>query len=143
MRKVLKRKLFKNPKEFIFATRSCISVHDSQETQNYLEENSPNFLSKNDTPSKLDDFWPIENVSGVSWCKKVYKNGNQLKTKEQLKKKIFLEWSKIKPEMLRTMVHDMKFRAKKIFQLNGNKIVKKKDDIRCFCYSCVEYRKNK
>ena len=59
--------------------------------------------------------------------KKVYKNKNPPKTKEQLRKKIYLEWSKINPEMLRTMTHDMKFRAKKIFQLNGNKIVKKND----------------
>ena len=108
------------------------SIHDSNYTQKWCQEHVPNFLSKSETPAKMDDIWCIERLWGVM-TKKVYEYPAP-KTMEELKERIVNCWNDISSKTLRKMVHQMPLRIKEVLRIKGNKLINFKQSCQCsFC----------
>ena len=135
----VQRKMFPNPKKFIFE-QDHASSHDSNRTQDYVSRTAPDLLDKSQTCSKLDDFWCIERQWGYM-TGEVFKSLRP-KTVEELTKRIFEVWENTPVDQLRASVHDMRARAAYIVQLDGNKITDRNYQP-CGCAFCKTYRKNK
>ena len=71
-------------------------------------------------PSLSPDLNPIENLWGIL-ARKVYAEGKQFRTKEQLKTAIMKSWEEINIEQLRALVESMLERIFEVIKLNGAK----------------------
>jgi hypothetical protein len=60
--------------------------HDSKIAQDWCTKNLKSFLNKNDTPAKMDDYWPIERLCAIM-TSNVYKE-HRLDTIPLLKRHI-------------------------------------------------------
>jgi transposase len=69
--KVNEIKLFDDNKSFIFEQDHAKS-HDSKLAQDWCLKNLKSFLNKDETPAKMDDYWPIERLWGILLAR-VYK----------------------------------------------------------------------
>ena len=127
--------MFSNPNEFIFQ-QDHASSHDSYLSQEWCKLNLPNFLDKNSTPAKLEDFWPIERLWAILTAK-VYREPRP-NTILILKKRIIKCWSEINQSTLTKLVHQLPLRLAEIKKKNGGKIIDFKGH--CFCEVCCQNR---
>lgn len=124
-------KMFPNPKEFIFQ-QDHASSHDSNLSQEWCQANLNNFLNKESTPSKLDDFWPIERLWAIL-TSRVYREPRP-KTILSLKKRIKKCWKEIEQSTLTKLVHQLPLRLLEIEKRNGGRIIDFKGHCKCqFC----------
>jgi len=103
--------------EFVFQQDNA-SILTSNETTEFFVEHS---IDKIDWPAKSPDLNPIENV----WAyltRKVYHDGKQFSTINELKESILREWSALQVSYLQKLVDSMKTRCLKVLQSNGKAI---------------------
>lgn len=129
--KVNEIKLFEKKNEFIFEQDHAKS-HDSNISQDWCTKNLKYFLNKNDTPAKMDDYWPIERLWAIM-TSKVYKEPRP-DTIPLLKRRINKCWAEISQHTLVKLVHQMPLRLKWISENQGKKIVDFKGQ--CSCVKC-------
>lgn len=117
----LQIQLFKDSNDFILE-QDHASSHDAKLTQQWCDEHDalPDYLSKDDTPSKMDDLWPIERLWGII-TGKVYAV-TQPKDVKELKRRIRKAWREINPQTLKKLVHQMPLRMAEIVKNDGNKL---------------------
>jgi len=131
--KVDEIKLFHDNNSFIFE-QDHASSHDSKLAQDWCSNNLKSFLNKNETPSKMDDYWPIERLWGIL-VSKVYKEPRPA-TIQLLKRRLNKCWSEISQHTLTKLVHQMPLRLRWICENQGKKIIDFNGH--CKCVRCVE-----
>lgn len=104
------------PKELIFQQDNA-SIHTAKLTMKWFKDNKVNVL---DWPALSPDLNPIENLWGYL-VRAVYADSKVYSNKEELKKAIQLEWSKIEPDTLKALVDSMPDRIFQVINLNGAK----------------------
>lgn len=92
-------------------------VHRSKVNINWFQSQKIEVLP---WPSLSPDLNPIENLWGIL-VRRVYSNGKQFHTKEQLKTAILKSWEEITPNELRSLVNSMPDRLFEVIKLNGAK----------------------
>lgn len=123
--------LFDDPTSFIFE-QDHASVHDSNKTQEWLLHQGINYLTADDTPSKLDDVWAIERVWAIM-TQQVYIHPMP-KTLEELDKRVKLCWKNFNRKSLKKLIHEIPHRLKEIIKRKGEKIHKSTTHCKCdFC----------
>lgn len=93
-------------------------IHTSTETTNFIKAKKIPVLP---WPSKSPDLNPMENMWAIL-VEKIYKNGRQFQTKEQLKKAIQKYWKEIGQDTIDTLVDSMKMHCCLVMTAGGNKI---------------------
>ena len=82
------------------------------------------FKSKNidliEWPALSPDLNPIENLWGIL-ARRVYANGKQFKTKEELKTAIVRSWKEIDQSECQNLINSMPNRIFEVIKLNGAK----------------------
>lgn len=101
-------------KNWIFQQDNA-SVHTSKLTLDWLKSKKVNFL---DWPSKSPDLNPIENLWGIL-VRKVYANGKQYNSVDELKTNLVKCWTDIELEILSKLVDSMPNRIMEVIRLNG------------------------
>ena len=92
-------------------------VHRSKVNITWFKSKKINVLP---WPSLSPDLNPIENLWGIL-ARKVYAEGKQFRTKEQLKTAILKSWEEISIDQLRDLVNSMPDRIFEVIKLNGAK----------------------
>lgn len=93
-------------------------IHTSRMTKDFLHENNVALL---DWPALSPDLNPIENVWGYL-AQRVYKNGKQYSSKEELKRAILAEWQTMDKSYLTTLISSMKNRCIAVLKANGSTV---------------------
>lgn len=88
--------------------------HSANKTQEWLEMNG---ITTMDWPARSPDLNPIENLWGIL-ARKVYANGKQFSSVEELKEAIRKSWNEIDPSELENLVNSMHDR---MLEAYGNK----------------------
>ena len=86
------------------------SIHKSASTMQWLRDKNVEVLT---WPARSPDLNPIENLWGIL-ARKVYANGRQFDSKNQLKRAIESEWSKIDIETIHKLFESL---PRRIFEL--------------------------
>ena len=107
----------KNVKNWVLQQDNAPS-HVSKSTKTWFEKNS---VATIEWPSASPDLNPIENLWGYL-SSKVYNGGVIYKSKENLKRAIFHEWSKITPQYTDSLVKSMPDRVCQLISKNGQRI---------------------
>ena len=92
-------------------------IHTSRETKSWLEEQGVTML---EWPSMSPDLNPIENLWGIL-ARRVYANGRQYHSLEDLKKAIIKCWSEIDQNTLKSLVRSMPERCREVLEKKGGK----------------------
>lgn len=93
------------------------AIHKSKETMKWFEENNIYVM---DWPSLSPDLNPVENV--WSWLvRKIYLNGKQYGTVQELKNAIQEAWEECPQEYLDKLINSMPDRIFEMIKLNGDK----------------------
>lgn len=103
--------------DFIFQQDNA-SIHTASETNDFFLEQS---INKMHWPAKSPDLNPIENIWGYL-TRKVYADGKQYSTKEELKEAILREWKRLSKDYLQKLVESMKKRCVLVIKKNGKVI---------------------
>lgn len=91
------------------------SINASRHTNQWFSEKKVNVLL---WPSKSSDLNPIEKFWGIL-VRRVYANGRQFQSKQELKDAIKLEWDKITVGELKNLITSMPNRVFEVVQRNG------------------------
>jgi transposase len=91
------------------------SIHSSGFTKSWFEDNNINLIP---WPSKSPDLNPIENLWGIL-ARRVYVNGRQFQSREELKSVLKEEWEKISVEELKNLVESMPNRVYEVIKAQG------------------------
>lgn len=100
---------------FIFQQDNA-SPHTSKSTDSYFEGKNVDVLN---WPSKSPDLNPIENLWGYL-TKRVYSNGRQFNSVDDLEKTIYHEWNSIDPQYLRNLIDGMSNRICQVLINRGD-----------------------
>ncbi|KAH9105454.1 hypothetical protein AeMF1_018736 [Aphanomyces euteiches] len=100
---------------FVFQQDNA-SIHTSFETKSFFAENDISLLS---WPSLPPDMNPIENVWG-HLARKVYDNGRQFSSRQELKNEIICQWAAIGQAFLLKLIASMKSRCIDVIQARGS-----------------------
>ncbi|KAH9114828.1 hypothetical protein LEN26_013015, partial [Aphanomyces euteiches] len=100
---------------FVFQQDNA-SIHTSFETKSFFAENDISLLS---WPSLSPDMNPIENVWG-HLTRKVYDNGRQFSSRQELKNEIICQWAAIDQAFLLKLIASMKSRCIDVIQARGS-----------------------
>lgn len=92
-------------------------IHKAKVTIAWLKRQNIRLLP---WPALSPDLNPIENLWGLL-VRKVYRDGRQFRTKEELKKAIIASWNEIRDEELQKLVTSMPDRIFQVIRLNGAK----------------------
>ena len=91
------------------------AIHTSKVTQNWLKSKNINVL---EWPANSPDLNPIENVWGLL-VRRVYANGRQFKTKNDLKQKMSECWEQISLLELQKLIDSVPHRLIEVIEKNG------------------------
>ena len=91
------------------------SIHMSHSTRNWFKAKKIRVMK---WPSKSPDLNPIENLWGIL-ARRVYHNGRQFATVDELKSAITKEWHNLTLKDLQTLVNSMPKRVFAVIQKNG------------------------
>lgn len=94
------------------------SIHVSNSTKAWLNQKN---ITVMDWPALSPDLNPIENLWGIL-TRKVYENGRQYSSVEELKRFIEKCWYEIQPEVLQKLVNSMEHRVFELISCKGNTI---------------------
>lgn len=133
--KLTERRMFPAGTKFIYE-QDHARCHDANFSQDWCRENWPDFLNREDTPSKMDNVWAIERLWGIMTAQ-VYAKG-QPKNIKQLRRRIKKAWSEIEPKTVWKLIHQMKLRVAAIAANGGQKL--KNFKMHCTCKICNEMR---
>jgi hypothetical protein len=93
------------------------SIHTAKATQQFLQTNTPNFVSNKEAPTKLVE-WPVENYWTVL-CKEVYKHGSPT-TLAGLKSAIQQAVKRTAPSILHAYFDSMPDRLKAVIEAKSS-----------------------
>lgn len=102
--------------DFVFQHDNA-RIHTSQITKEFLSDQNINVM---DWPALSPDLNPIENLWGIL-SRKVYADGKQYHSVQELKKAIIKEWEAISPETLQNLIKSMPNRCIEVLKRNGAK----------------------
>jgi len=107
--------------DYIFQQDGAPS-HTSRLTQNHLEQNTPNFIKKNEWPPQSPDCNPMDYSIWDSLSQKVYSGRNTKFTETELKEKIIEAWDDILLNEVRHSISSWKKRLRVVCQQGGGHI---------------------
>lgn len=114
------RRLYPN-EGFIFQQDGATS-HTSRVTQSYLEENTPNFIKKDEWPPQSPDCNPMDYSIWDSLSEKVYRGRNTAFNEEELKDAIKEKWREISQAEVRKTILSWKKRLRAVCDVSGGHI---------------------
>lgn len=103
--------------EFIFQQDNA-AIHVSRESKAWFEAKKIELL---DWPARSPDLNPIENLWGIM-ARRVYENGRQFATVQELEVAIRNVWREIRVELLETLVNSMPNRLFEVVRRNGKQL---------------------
>lgn len=91
------------------------SIHTAKHTKSWFNSQNMTVL---DWPACSPDLNPIENLWGIM-CRKVYSNGRQYSSVQELKRSIEDAWYEIDPQIMQDLVSSMETRVYEVIQKHG------------------------
>ena len=96
--------------------------HNSNATQNYLEDATPSFIRKDEWPPQSPDLNPMDYAIWDSLKEKVYANRRDKFTGDELKEKIRSAWDEISLDEIRNCISSWKKRLRLVCSQDGGHI---------------------
>ena len=110
------RKMVPYPGRAVFQQDGA-TPHTARATQEWCENNLPNFISKADWPGNSPDLNPIENLWSILDTE-VYRDPCPT-SMDQLRRRLKLAWRGIPQEHLASLIHSMPTRIKNVIRNKG------------------------
>ena len=101
-----------------FSNKGDAPANTAVKTQNWLQNNFPNFWDKRIWPPNFPDLSPIENL-WATLKDKVNRMEPQPSTIEELKRAVEDAWSKISPDTLENLISSMPDRINAVIIAKG------------------------
>ena len=107
---------------FIFLQDGAPS-HRSRQTQQYLAENTPQFISKDDWPPNSPDLNPLDYSVWNALSEKVYDRQVKFGSPAELRETIKEKWEEVSVELIRGSIRQWKSRLLAVVRAEGGPIV--------------------
>ena len=114
------RRLYPN-EDFIFQQDGAPS-HTSRVTQAYLDQNTPEYIKKDEWPPQSPDCNPMDYAIWDALSEKVYSGRTEKFTEDELKAKILEKWEEISLESVRKTISSFKKRLRLVDDQDGGHI---------------------
>ena len=102
--------------------QDCAPSHTSRVTQDFLKENVPNFINKNEWPPQSADLNPMDYSIWQLLKQKVYYGRKEKFTEAELRNKLLSSWEEIDEQSIKKSIGRWKKRLNLVVSEEGGPI---------------------